>query len=91
MQKIVPEGNLYVHKMLEMEVRLASFEQFLGQTEQNQARIMEENRLLRREILKVHYFFLTLNLNESASLTPAFPLASFVKKSSSNVDCKAHR
>ena len=56
-QKYMTVGDLYANKLLDMEFRLTKMEEYLRHTEQNQARIMEENRLLRREIIKVRVLY----------------------------------
>lgn len=50
---IDPEVNFYAHKLLEMEERLVKIEKYLRRSEENQTRIMEENRILRHEVIKV--------------------------------------
>ena len=48
-----PNFNFYALKLLEIEQKLTKAENLLKRSEENQTRIMQENQILRDEIIKV--------------------------------------
>ena len=48
-----PNVNFYALKLLEIEQKLTKAENSLKRSEENQTRIMQENQILRDEIIKV--------------------------------------
>ena len=48
-----PNVNFYTLKLLEIEQKLTKAENLLKRSEENQTRIMQENQILRDEIIKV--------------------------------------